>query len=270
MRQRQALGKSYLREHACFAEPHETLIDPVAGLGQIGLAGWDIADKAIAECQKLIAERENQALPSKGSLDVIADGKRDIDDVSPIARLALSPLLIVPVTKYFGMLPILFSIGLTRAKSDDLLDWSSHLFHRDPEDITQIKVFLNLVDVDGDTRPFHALPAGLSQIVAKKLDYSVGRLTDQKVHELVGPGKEFVALGPIGTATFCDTNRCFHFGGRPGKRDRYLLVIQYVLPTCTWFPQRQGDGERRNLLPKLTTDGRSKYKNALLGATLTH
>jgi hypothetical protein len=47
-----------------------------------------------------------------------------------------------------------------------------------------------------------------------------------------------------------------------------MLVLHYALPTSTWFPAHEGDGERRDLTPLLRPDDRSPYWNALVGGTL--
>jgi hypothetical protein len=44
-------------------------------------------------------------------------------------------------------------------------------------------------------------------------------------------------------------------------------VLQYSLPTSTWFPLQPGDGERRNLLPLLKPSD-DPVRNALIGASL--
>jgi hypothetical protein len=93
----------------------------------------------------------------------------------------------------------------------------------------------------------------------------VGRVQDETVEKLVGAGKTFCGAGPAGHIVFCDTTRCLHFGGRPGRQVRDTLVFHYALPTSTWFPRSDDDGEpRRNLLPQLRATG-DEIWDALIG-----
>jgi hypothetical protein len=131
-----------------------------------------------------------------------------------------------------------------------------------------MKVFVHLNDVDEQTRPFTALRADYSERVSKALNYAKGRLTDEQVHGVVGRGHETTFLGPVGATAFCDTTRCLHFGGRPGRDTRDLIVLYYSLPTATWLPLYPGDGEARILIPMLTPNEADPYSAALLGRAL--
>ncbi|MBR8827575.1 MAG: hypothetical protein DSM107014_06640 [Gomphosphaeria aponina SAG 52.96 = DSM 107014] len=239
-----------------------------AGIAITSLRGYPPFEAALAEAEKIITARKDNELPSKGSLDFLASSKKDFALNSAITQLALDPNLIIPITKYFGFLPIVFGFDINRAKSKKLLNWSSHLYHLDPEDIQQIKVFIYLSDVDENSGPFTALPADKSRLVTEQLHYTIGRLKDQEVDKIVGKGQEKVCLGAKGTVVFCDTNSCLHYGGRIKEKERYVLTIYYALPTSTWFPLFPGDGERRNLTPLLSNVTDTLLEKALLGDEL--
>jgi len=265
--ERKKLGKAFLQQYRGTELDIGLRIDKDSGLLRADLSAHPVVQQVIAEGRKIAASIEAQS-PSKGSLVFLASSSRNIDASSPISDFARSPLLLLPIIEYFGMLPILFGFDINRAQSGELLDWSSQLYHLDPEDVTQIKVFLPLVDVDHDTRPFTALPADLSAKVIKAYDHTVGRLPDKKIEAVIGKGKGQASTGPAGSITFCDTNRCFHYGGRPGKNIRDMLTLYYTLPTSTWFPLHGRDGERRNLTPFLTPRADSPFDKALLGHEL--
>jgi hypothetical protein len=160
---------------------------------------------------------------------------------------------------------VLFSVGLNRAQANSMLEGTSHYFHLDPEDVTQLKAFVRLGEVAPD-RAFHALPANLTdEVIGTLPNYGVGRVQDETVEMLVGADKTFCGAGPAGHIVFCDTTRCLHFGGRPGRQVRDTLVFHYALPTSTWFPRSDDDGEaRRNLLPQLRPTG-DEIWDALIG-----
>ena len=190
---------------------------------------------------------------------------------SDVVRLALSPLFLVPITRYCGMLPVLFNLFVTRAYQPELNRNSAHHFHMDPEDIISFKVFIHLTDVDGDCGPLHVLPAHLTEKVLKAVDYrGVGYIADERVDELVGLNNAIRFVGRAGTVALADTTRCLHFGGRPRAADkpvRDMLVYQYLLPTSLLFPI-DGDAKNPRFLPQLEPTGNEMW-DALIGATLT-
>jgi hypothetical protein len=265
---RKKLGDEYIAKHLEDVIDRNLTIDRDRGIAISSLQGYPAFEAALLEAKEQIDRREKDKVPSKGSLDFIASSKKDFDSNSALAKLAIDPNLIVPITLYFGVLPILFGFDINRASSQEILDWSSHLYHLDPEDTSQIKVFIYLTDVDEETGPFTALPADLSRVVAKRFNYKNHRLKDKDVYRAIGYGGEKVCLGETGTAIFCDTNRCFHYGGRIENRERYVLTIYYSLPTSTWFPLFPGDGECRNLVPLLHPDPNDSFEKALLGREL--
>jgi len=263
--ERRRLGDQYLEAHT---DASGVSIDRITGLGSANLSHSPLVQAAIDEAHRVIATKDPATCLSKGSLIYFASSQNDFDDGSALSRLALSPLLVRPITQYFGMLPILWGFDINRAASDDLIDTSSHMYHFDPEDRSQIKVFIHLNDVDSQTRPFTALRADYSERVAKALKYAIGRLTDEQVYSVIGRGHEISFLGPTGFAAFCDTPRCLHYGGRPGNRTRDLIVLYYSMPTSTWLPLYPGDGEARILAPLLKPREGDPFSAALLGREL--
>lgn len=266
--ERQRLGAEYLKQHAADDDTAAVTVDKVTGLGSADISKNPLVRIAVEEAQRIAATRDPATAPSKGSLIYLASSQEDFDDNSALTKLALSPVLLRPITEYFGMLPILWGFDINRASSNDIIDTSSHMYHFDPEDTTQLKVFIPLQDIDKETRPFTALRADLSTRVAESLKYAIGRLTDEQVHGVVGPGHETSFLGPTGSAAFCDTTRCLHFGGRPGRNIRDLIVFYYSVPTTTWLPLHPGDGEPRILIPHLTPKSDDPYSAPLLGQAL--
>lgn len=249
--QRTAMGRMYTRLFRRLPGNRNIHIDEASGFTTKNLSHTRQMQRVLKEARAIMKAKEDENHLSKGSITFFASAKKDFDNNSEIAKFARSPTVLLPIIEYFKMMPILFGFDINRADSNELLNWSSHYHHLDPEDTMQIKVFVYLVDVDEETRPFTALPAYLSQRVANKLNYTVGRLTDEQVAKVVGPNQEKAFVGPAGTIVFCDTNRCFHFGGRPGKYIRDVLVLYYSLPTSTWFPLDENDGVARNLTPLL-------------------
>ena len=257
---RRELGRRYLDEHdgACAIPPGAVTFLDLA------------TETAGARKEAIALAYGHAAQASNGALEfpVLA---QDFAADSEGVRFGTSPLILAPIVRYFGMMPVLFNMFVTRAATTELLENSAHLFHLDPEDVISLKVFVHLTDVDDDCGPFHCLPADRSQQILAAVGYrGIHRLTDQEVGRMVGWDSVVKVVGPAGTVAFADTTRCLHFGGRPrapGKPLRDMLVYQYLLPTSLLFPI-DDDGKHPRFFPQLAPTDDPTW-NALIGATLT-
>jgi hypothetical protein len=171
--------------------------------------------------------RAPRVFPSKDSLEFVGSANKDFDHGSALFRLASSPLLLAPVTRYFGMFPILTGFGVTLARNEAYFRKSSQRLHFDPEDRSQLKVFVYLTDVDADSGPFMAVPATQCAHLFTRSDFILDRQDDSVVE--AGAIQPF--HGPAGTVIFCDTCRCLHAGARQSARSRLMLSIEYNMPS---------------------------------------
>lgn len=265
---RQVLGEAYLGDlnarHAGVDIPRDT------GIRIVRDSNLAIVADAVEEARRMLADREGRLVRAKGSLDYFTNGP-DYDEHSAAAALAWAPEILAPIIRYFGMLPILQNIFVTRAPATELMTDSSHMLHADSgDDLLQMKVIVNLTDVDEDCGPFHAIPAAPSQRVMEALNYGKGRIMDDAAEAVIGPGRAVALTGPAGTFCYCDTTRCLHFGGRPaaaGKPKRDLLFLRYVLPTSKLYAKAERAGQPArtvSLMPRPDDE----IWNAFIGETL--
>ncbi len=103
----------------------------------------------------------------------------------------------------------------------------SQLYHYDGEDKSQLKIILNVGDVDENTGPFTFLTAVASEQVGKTRRHSA-RLDDDAVENTVGRDAVTPLIGPAGTVGAVDTSRCLHFGSRGNSRERLILMLQFT------------------------------------------
>lgn len=256
---RGAFGDAYLERHpGGIVVPNERAVSYLALVEETRAA----REEASALAEGRVAEVDN------GALEFPVLGHEFAADGAAIA-LGTTPLILGPVVRYLGMMPILFNMFVTRAHTTELLPNTAHRFHIDPEDIRSFKVFVHLTDVDDDCGPFHALPADLSTEVLDAVDYrGVSFLDDERVAGLVGWDAVVKVTGPPGTVALADTTRCLHFGGRPraaGKPVRDMLVFQYLLPTSVLL---SGEKKPRNFFPQLEATGDDEW-DALVGRRFT-
>ena len=45
--------------------------------------------------------------------------------------------------------------------------------------------------------------------------------------------------GPKGSINLIDTSNCYHFGSRPGKKPRYLLMYQFLSSYSYYLPMKK-------------------------------
>jgi hypothetical protein len=256
------LGRRYLEAHpgGGIDVPYERAAGTVSLIEETRA----VREEAIATAKGRASQHDS------GSLQYPALA-HDFAANSEAIRLATSPLLLTPIVRYCGMLPVFFNFFVTRAYQEKLNTESPHHFHMDPEDVISFKVFIQLTDVDDDCGPFHALPANLTEEVLRAVQYKgITFLTDELISELISWDSVVKLTGPAGTVGLADTTRCLHMGGRPrkaGKPIRDQLVFQYLLPTSLLFPI-DGDAKHPRFLPQLEPNGDEDW-DALIGARFT-
>lgn len=195
---------------------------------------WTVIKEAVAEAKEAFAEGSKSRA---GTKKFMATAKLPGDPMaSKIMALAKHPSVLRFVGKYLDGLPILYRINLIKSENIDIEDNSSQFHHLDPEGIRQVKIFLLVSDVDDDSGPLHLLKTDASDEVQVKLGYRQRRLPDTEVNAIVGTDRLVKCTGASGTLAIGDTSRCFHFGSRPGKSQRYIVMLQYLTPFCEEFP----------------------------------
>jgi hypothetical protein len=216
----------------------------------------DVIDPVIAAGNSLIAEIGHDALlrrDRKGDVvarEFLPPSAFAID--SPYFRLALDPRVVGAVAAYLGVVPVVTDLDLWYSVYHPKAPKKAQLWHMDPEDTTQIKLWIHLSDIGPASGPLTGLNAADSSTVARAISYNYGegyRVPDEQVSAVVGPERLVVFEGPAGTADFIDTSRCFHFGSRvrPDGAPRRALVIQYQTPYAFEFTNYRKEAPFRAL-----------------------
>lgn len=156
----------------------------------------------------------------------------DRDNV--FARFALQKTLTDIAKGYFGMSVKLcyYDAWVNLPRKDP--STHSQLWHRDPEDLKTLKVFLYLVDVDERNGAFSYVPqthkvGRLSKAQPDILDYSGGnqRSSDEQMVKSVPREAWMTCTGKKGTLILADTSG-FHKGGHCTDRERVLFTCTYT------------------------------------------
>jgi hypothetical protein len=144
-----------------------------------------------------------------------------------ILDFALSRPVIERVCGYMREVPLLSTAYLYLTPPNDSVE-HSQLFHQDGYSSRSLKLFVNIFDTSLDQGPFTFVPADASDAVVRKLPVGKKRLTDAEIDAAGGRGQAIQLVGPAGSGCFVDTSRCLHYGARQNKRERLILMFQYV------------------------------------------
>jgi hypothetical protein len=198
---------------------------------------WVLGISRSSEAQSAIKEGRSANKKDYVLHLVPLDHKHGMD--SPLLRLALDAKLLEIVSSYMGMWPRLQSISAWLNLPTPDQAKHSQLWHRDPEDLKLLKVFIYLEDVDLDRGPFCYIPkthpfGSKSAIVPKHADPK--RITDDEMRVAI-PAQDWISCtGPAGTMILADTVG-FHRGGKPNVGHRILATFTYT--SGTPFSQQQ-------------------------------
>jgi hypothetical protein len=197
----------------------------------------------------------------------VVDSTNALNLDHPYLKLALSEELIGLATRYLGFTPILSDIILWYSPNIDSELEGSQFFHLDYADVSQVKVFVLITDVDEDSGPTAIVDAKSSQVISMAANYRLSnkdiRIPDETVFSHVKPSDIIRATGRAGSLFIADTSRCLHYGSRKAKKPRAVLLIQYVSPfSFRYSLQYWKETKFRHLISKANTN----EINLLLGS----
>ncbi len=178
------------------------------------------------DCRKNLPLDYFQNNPKKKYFNVLLEGD-EFCEHPELLRCLLSRPILDAATIYLGAVPRLSGAMLVWSPENDTAR-SSQLFHFDYEDITQLKMFINIFDTTEEQGPLTFLPADISAHVQKSIGRILGRVSDERVYQAGGQNHDIKLVGPRGSGAFLDTSRCLHYGSRFNKRDRLILIVQFL------------------------------------------
>jgi hypothetical protein len=231
------------------------------------------AARVIEETNELIDSIGHERLMSgktKGGFiakDFVPESAKAID--SPYLRLALDDDVIRAITAYLGVVPVLTTFNIWYSAHGQEAPKSSQLWHLDPADTTQIKMWVHCSDVGPDSGPLTIVDAATSDQFAERVGYRYEsghyRVGDDEMRDGVGEDAIMPLTGETGTVGLVDTSRCFHFGSRvsAGATPRRMVMFQYLTPYAFEFVSDHRDEAP---LRGLATDGSSELDRLVLGA----
>jgi hypothetical protein len=185
-------------------------------------------------CSALLDEQpESSSRNKKQHLQALLSG-RDFRKHQVVLDFALSRPVIEAAAGYFETAPVLYSIVLFWTPPNDTI-LSSQRYHLDGEDLSQLKLFVNVKEVGPANGPLSFLSAPVTKEVLDSLSRHrrLNAATETFDDDLVSQGTKgqgpIAAIGPAGSGVFVDTSRCLHYGSRKNTEGRCVLMIKYGL-----------------------------------------
>jgi hypothetical protein len=152
---------------------------------------------------------------------------------SALLKLALDPRLLRIVAGYMGLSPQLHAIGAWLNFPTGAEAKKSQLWHRDPEDLKTVKVFIYLDAVTDENGPFSYIhnshPFG-SECDREPRHAHPRRVTDEEMETAFPASRWFQCTGPANTMVIADTVG-FHRGGNVARGKRLLITFTYTSGT---------------------------------------
>lgn len=170
---------------------------------------------------------------------------------SPYVRYALQDDLLAVAEAYLGMRARLSSVHLWLNYPTGGEARSTQLWHKDADDVVNLKVFTYLTDVDESSGPFAFIPAthpfGHRRGIAPHA-FQPGRVDDRAMEETVARADWRINVGAAGTTVFADT--CgYHKGVKPEARPRLMLMCHYTSPSALSAQELKVTGSLDNYSP---------------------
>jgi hypothetical protein len=171
-------------------------------------------------------------------------GRPSLPPSDPWLRLGTSGAVLDLVNAYRGLWTKLIDFDqwytLPRGGGPDRI--KSQNWHRDPEDLHVVKVFVYFSDVDDEAGPFQYIRASAEGGRYGRLWpwslYSQKYPSPQEVAERIPPSEVVTATGSGGTIVICDTSG-FHRGGYATAKARVHSYHTYVSPASLSAGVRQ-------------------------------
>jgi hypothetical protein len=151
------------------------------------------------------------------------------DAAHPFVRIAIDPRVLAVANGYLGLRSHLRAVELWHTRPTPGSAVQTQLWHRDADDVMNVKMFVYITDVTVAAGPLTVAPRthprGDRRSLPRHDEHH--RSTDEQMAEVVPPSDWRVLSGPPATVVFAET--CgYHKQLKPESDERVKLVAQYV------------------------------------------
>jgi hypothetical protein len=191
---------------------------------------WDEAATKARELHGAWKPREAEAGSKASFLTKLATKEFDASD--PFVRIALHPAALNVANAYLKLRSTLRALELWHTHPTPGAAVQTQLWHRDADDVMNVKLFVYFTDVRVPAGPLTYAPGthplGANRTVPEHDEHR--RSTDDQMASVVPESEWRILQGPPGTIVFADT--CgYHKQLKPESDERVKLVAHYVSGT---------------------------------------
>ncbi|MEA2406367.1 MAG: hypothetical protein QOE69_486 [Thermoleophilaceae bacterium] len=157
---------------------------------------------------------------------------RTLDADDPFARVALHPKVLAVANRYLELKSLLRSLELwlTIPTPGDATE--TQLWHRDGDDLVNVKFYVFFTDVTEEAGPFtyaeRTHPYGPNRTMPERDEK--GRATDEQMRAVAPETDWRYGTGPRATVMFADTSG-YHKQSKPRSQERLMMMAQYTSGT---------------------------------------
>lgn len=223
------LTVDYLNERGIVVGMAPDFLSP-DGMAALEAGEKEVRDKVASEEVQQAQCRGRKEGQHKNYLVHIVSFDENIDGDHALLRLALDERLLKTVAEYMGMWPQLHAVGSWLNFPVDQDAKASQLWHRDPEDLKTVKVFIYLDDVGPKQGPFSFITAShpFSEDCNQTPPHAdPRRVLDQEMMTTFPTDRWIECTGPAGTMIIADTVG-YHRGGYIREGHRLLVTFTYT------------------------------------------
>lgn len=238
-RLRRRLGRQMVQESGAASIPED-------GYLRLDLTDDPDLQRCLEYCAEIAKQARLDLQSSSAQKSFLIDYQLDLQDPAhlPIQKIATSPKLLSPICGYLRCMPVLNYAAIWYSPNSEFEIGRSQNYHFDADGPRNVKAFIPINDITVDSGPLTLLPARISEAAYKKLNRKrlVNRrsekITDELLFESAGvdPAEQIVLTCKRGEVGLVDTDRCYHFGSRPGTTPRLLLQLFFSMPFSRELP----------------------------------
>ncbi len=220
----------------------------LSGEGQKALAAATAEVLGISrqqEIQDIATGKIENPKVNKDFIIHLVSREKEFSKDSPIVKVALDPKLLEIIASYLGMWPKLHSVSAWLNYPTEGEAKTSQLWHRDPEDLQTVKVFIYLDAVDESTGPFSYIPETqpFGAAAGKAATYEKQkRVLDDELASVYPKESWMSCTGPASTMIIADTVG-YHRGGKPSIGQRILITFTFTSGNPYVEPNFKIDGK---------------------------
>ncbi len=214
----------------------------VARLKQDGYLRLQPSRDEVEELVRACSKRLSEKLNAGGELGVTHKdwaslvSKEDLHPDSIFLKFAVNETILNTVAKYLGSAPYLENVKLLYSVPIRENFLYSQQWHRDYEDVSQIKVFVCIQDVSEENGPFTFFPRQASRRIPRYTRY-IGHAPDEYIKRFVPLSDAIAFTGTAGSTLMIDTTNCVHMGSRCTK-PRLMYTANYTSGFLKQSPNR--------------------------------